>query len=49
MTKVDPLFVSSTDLHLTAGSPLLDDGTPVGVLTDIDGDVRSVVTPDIGG
>ena len=46
--KVNPLFVSNTDLHLTGASPLLDDGAAAGVLNDIDGDVRNAVTPDIG-
>ncbi len=46
--SVDPLFVSSSDLHLIAGSPMDDKGTPVGITTDIDGDARDANTPDIG-
>jgi hypothetical protein len=43
----DPLFSSATDLH--AQGALADNaGTPVGTLTDIDGDSRSTTTPDIG-
>ncbi|MEP7147564.1 MAG: Calx-beta domain-containing protein [Acidobacteriota bacterium] len=46
---VDPLFVSPTDLHLQPTSPVLDDGTPIGaVVDDIDGETRSITTPDIG-
>jgi len=44
----NPGFVSSTDLH--ARAPALNNaGAPLGsVLDDIDGDVRSLTTPDIG-
>lgn len=44
----DPQFTSSTDLH--AGNPGVNDaGTPLsGVTDDIDGDARSLTTPDIG-
>ena len=46
---VDPLFVSATDLHLQATSPVLDSGTPIASVTDdIDGQTRSTTTPDIG-
>ncbi len=46
---VDPLFVSATDLHLQATSPVLDMGTPIaGITDDIDGQTRSTTTPDIG-
>ncbi|PYT00990.1 MAG: hypothetical protein DMF63_04820 [Acidobacteria bacterium] len=46
---IDPLFMSTTDLHLQLGSPILDDGTPIaGVTTDFDGQTRSATTPDIG-
>ena len=45
--KVDPLFVSNSDLHLQATSPMLDLGANVGVVDDIDGNMRSA-TPDIG-
>jgi len=44
----DPLTVSLTDLHLQASSPAANAGTPVGVLVDIDGDARSITTPEIG-
>lgn len=46
--SVDPLFVSSSDLHLQAGSPMRSmaiSGT--GITTDIDGDTRDA-NPDIG-
>ena len=44
----NPGFVSTTDLHVTAPA-LNNTGTPLGsVLDDIDGDVRSLTTPDIG-
>ena len=43
----DPLFVSTTDLHVQ-GSSANAGGTPLGVLTDIDGDTRSATTPDMG-
>jgi hypothetical protein len=46
---VNPLFVSATDLHLQAASPMINAGTPItGITTDIDGDIRSATTPDIG-
>lgn len=46
--KVDPLFVSSTDLHIAVASPMVDMGEPaVGVPQDIDGQNR-VGIPDIG-
>ncbi|OWK73517.1 hypothetical protein CBW16_08360 [Flavobacteriaceae bacterium JJC] len=46
--NVNPPFISSTDLHLSACSSLESAGTPVvGITTDIDGDARSS-TPDIG-
>lgn len=34
---VDPLFVSDTDFHLSAGSPAIDAGLAVSVETDFDG------------
>jgi CARDB/Right handed beta helix region/Secretion system C-terminal sorting domain len=44
----NPGFVSVADLHSTAPA-INNSGTPLGsVLDDIDGDVRSVSTPDIG-
>lgn len=46
---VDPLFVSPTNLHLQATSPVLNLGTPIATVTDdIDGDTRSATTPEIG-
>ena len=36
----DPLFTGGGDYHITVGSPCIDGGTDVGVLTDMDGDVR---------
>jgi trimeric autotransporter adhesin len=52
--SADPLFVSTSNLHLSPSSTaLVDKGTPVSVLVDFDGQVRSVVglvggIPDIG-
>ena len=45
--KVDPLFVSASDLHIAVNSPMVDMGANVGVLQDIDGQNR-VGIPDIG-
>ncbi|HMT08347.1 MAG TPA: Calx-beta domain-containing protein [Pyrinomonadaceae bacterium] len=45
--KVDPLFISNSDLHLQATSPMLELGANAGVTTDIDGDARDSI-PDIG-
>ena len=45
--SVDPLFVSTTDLHLQAGSPLLGDGILVGINNDFDNDMRDDL-PEIG-
>ncbi|MBK9105729.1 MAG: proprotein convertase P-domain-containing protein [Saprospiraceae bacterium] len=48
---VTPVFVSPTDLHLTAAAnQCLDgEGTPImGISTDIDCQVRNATTPDIG-
>ena len=45
----DPQFVSLTDLHLQASSPIDGQGTPVaGVTTDIDNENRSSSFPDMG-
>lgn len=49
--SVNPVFVSTTDLHLVpADNAAIDNkGTPLsGVTTDIDGDTRSTATPDMG-
>ncbi len=44
----DPQYVSSTNLHATS-AVVNDFGTPQSTITtDIDGDLRSVTTPDIG-
>ncbi|HRK82400.1 MAG TPA: CARDB domain-containing protein [Saprospiraceae bacterium] len=46
--SIDPLYISSTDLHISQ-TALDGAGTPVaGVDTDIDGNPRDPVTPDIG-
>lgn len=44
----DPLFISSTDLHVFGTIANNAGDATVGVLTDIDGDLRSGTTPDIG-
>ena len=46
--SVDPQYTSASDLH--TGSLALDSaGTPIaGITTDIDGETRDAVTPDIG-
>jgi hypothetical protein len=41
------MFVSLTDLHLQMGSPMINAGTNVGVITDYDGEPRGS-SPDIG-
>jgi hypothetical protein len=41
---VNPL----TDLHIGQGQLSMNAGTPVGVTKDIDGELRSMITPDIG-
>ena len=45
--KVDPQFISNTDLHIAVASPMVDMGVDVGVTDDIDGQLR-VAPPDIG-
>ncbi len=46
--SVTPAFVSVTDLHLAAGSPMIGAGTTLAAITkDIDGDTRKS-PPDIG-
>ncbi|HEV7646285.1 MAG TPA: hypothetical protein VGO50_20290 [Pyrinomonadaceae bacterium] len=46
---VDPLVASSTDPHLTGASPMIDAGVSVGLLVDIDAQVRpNGALPDIG-
>ena len=45
----DPLFAGGGDYHITTGSPCIDAGTDAGVLTDMDGDVRPMLSGyDIG-
>ena len=46
----DPHFISDTDLHINPSfSTVCDIGVPiVAVTTDIDGDLRSATTPDVG-
>ncbi|MCF8370927.1 MAG: T9SS type A sorting domain-containing protein [Bacteroidales bacterium] len=48
--SLDPMFVSSTDLHINTANFFLNGlGTPLAAITtDIDGDVRSSITPDMG-
>jgi Peptidase family C25 len=46
---VDPLLISSSDMHLQATSTLLSSGIVIGSVTnDIDGDPRPASSPDIG-
>src|SRR5205085_9044532 len=44
---VNPLFTSTTDLHLTPGSPMINIGVNVGVTLDIDNETRTP-PPDVG-
>ena len=47
--SADPLFVSPSNLHVGITSPVNGKATPIaGITTDIDGDTRSTLTPDIG-
>ena len=48
--SIDPQFISATDLHInTLFNDVGDKGFPlVGITTDLDGDLRSAGTPDIG-
>lgn len=50
--SVDPVFISSSNLHLKTTSPsstLNGQALPVaGIPLDIDGDIRNLTTPDIG-
>ena len=47
---LNPMFVSNTDLHISPTNTAFDGlGTPLAAITtDIDGDPRSITTPDIG-
>jgi parallel beta-helix repeat protein len=48
-TDADPQFVSASDLHLAVTSPCINAGQAYPPFTtDIDGDSRTVNTPDIG-
>lgn len=44
---VDPLFISTTDFHLQAGSPAVNKGVNVGLTTDFEGTVIKG-SPEIG-
>lgn len=46
----EPTYKSPTDLHIKTGTAtgLMNAGTPVAVLDDIDGEPRHATTPDIG-
>ncbi|MEL7533678.1 MAG: LamG-like jellyroll fold domain-containing protein, partial [Bacteroidota bacterium] len=44
----NPDFVSATDLHVAGTLPNNVGDPSTGLLTDIDGDVRNLTTPDIG-
>lgn len=47
--NVNPLFVTTTDFHIQGNSPMNESGTPIAlVTTDINGELRDPVTPDIG-
>jgi hypothetical protein len=47
--NVDPLFTSTTDLHLQSTSPVLSQGTVIAAVTnDFDSDPRPSSMPDIG-
>ena len=47
--SADPLFTSSTDLHIQVASPAVGTGTPIGAVTvDYDNDPRPASAPDIG-
>ena len=46
---LDPQYLSNANLHLAGTSPVANMGVPLmGVTTDIDGDMRSAMTPEIG-
>lgn len=47
--QADPLFTSTTDLHLQQGSAIVGEGTPIaGITVDLDGNTRDLTHPDIG-
>ena len=42
-------FIAADDLHITCGSAVDNAGVPIaGITTDIDGNMRSATTPDLG-
>lgn len=51
-TNVNPVFISSTDSHINTFDPkntaLNNTGAALGTAKDIDGDSRSLTTPDMG-
>jgi len=54
IANVDPMFDSVDnsrafyDFHLKSGSPAIDKGVATGLLVDLDGNPRVVVSPDLG-
>ena len=47
--QADPLFVSTSDLHIPSTSPAVAAGTALAaVTTDFDGEARSATSPDVG-
>jgi len=46
----NPPFISASDLHINTTIPtnIESNGTPLGLTTDIDGNTRNAITPDIG-
>jgi hypothetical protein len=45
----NPQYVGTTDLHVLPTSPVANVGTPItGITTDIEGDARDIINPDIG-
>jgi len=46
--KANPLFISSTDLHLQEGSPAIGAGVDFGIELDFDGNAFDSSTPSIG-
>jgi hypothetical protein len=54
IANLNPLFDSVNtsanyfDFHLQAGSPAIGRGAAAGVLIDLDGNPRPVVSPDLG-
>jgi hypothetical protein len=48
--NVQPMFIGTNDLHMNPNfTTLSNDGTPIaGIATDIDGNTRNGITPDMG-